>query len=30
MLTDRIGLFVNDKSLKYHVTETNYYDVTVV
>ena len=25
-LTDRIGLFVHDKSHKYRVTETNYYD----
>ena len=29
-LTDRIRLFVHDKSHKYRVTETSYYDVTVV
>ena len=29
-LTDRIGLFVQDKSHEYRVTETNYYDVTLV
>ena len=29
-LTDRIRLFVHDKSNKYRVTETYYYDVTVV
>ena len=29
-LTDRIRLFVHDKNHKYRVTETYYYDVTVV
>ena len=29
-LTDRIRLFVHDKSHRYRVTETDYYDVTVV
>ena len=29
-LTDRIGLFVHDKSHEYRVTETSYYDVTLV
>ena len=29
-LTDRIRLFVHDKSHEYRVTETSYYDVTLV
>ena len=27
MFTNRLGLFVHDKSHEYHIIDTNYYDV---